>query len=153
MNSLIVVFSFHHKNTEKVAKAMARILDAEVKAPKEIEPKDLRNFDLVGFGSGLYDEKHHNSILKLADKLPEVVNKKAFIFSTSGAPWEISKMHSHLREKLESKGYVILDEFNCPGHNTNSFLRFIGGMNKGRPNTIDLKDAEEFAENLKLFST
>jgi hypothetical protein len=30
-----------------------------------------------------------------------------------------------------------------------SFLKYIGGMNKGRPNAEDLKHAEEFAENLK----
>ena len=40
--------------------------------------------------------------------------------------------HSLLREKLESKGYLIVDEFNCAGYNTNSFLRFFGGSNKGR---------------------
>jgi hypothetical protein len=37
----------------------------------------------------------------------------------------------------------------CPGFNTNSFLKFFGGINKGRPNANDLKRAEEFAMNLK----
>jgi flavodoxin len=54
-----------------------------------------------------------------------------------------------LREKLKSKGYWIIDEFSCPGLNTNSFLKLFGGINKGRPNTKDLKHAEEFAEKLK----
>jgi flavodoxin len=44
---------------------------------------------------------------------------------------------------------MIVDEFNCAGFNTNSFLKFFGGKNKGRPNTEDLKNAEEFAQNLK----
>jgi flavodoxin len=44
---------------------------------------------------------------------------------------------------------VIVDEFNCHGFNTNSFLKHFGGMNKGRPNDEDLKHAEEFAQNLK----
>lgn len=48
-----------------------------------------------------------------------------------------------------SKGYVIVDEFGCLGFNTNSFLKFFGGMNKGRPNAEDLRHAEEFAQNLK----
>jgi flavodoxin len=42
-----------------------------------------------------------------------------------------------------------VDEFNCPGFNTNSFLRVLGGMNRGRPNAKDLKHAEEFAQKLK----
>jgi flavodoxin len=62
---------------------------------------------------------------------------------------EVAKAHSPLREKLQSKGYVIVDEFNCPGFNTNSFLKVLGGINKGRPNAEDLKRAEEFAKQLK----
>jgi len=41
------------------------------------------------------------------------------------------------------------DEFGCRGFNTNSFLRFFGGLNKGRPNAEDLRNAEEFARNVK----
>jgi len=79
------------------------------------------------------------------------VDKKAFIFSTSGVsnPKYMTKIHSTLREKLQAKGYTIIDEFNCHGFNTNSFLKFFGGMNRGRPNVEDLKNAEEFAQNLK----
>ena len=58
-----------------------------------------------------------------------------------------SEFHTPLREKLLSKGYMIVDEFNCLGFNTNSFLKYFGGINKGRPNAEDLKDAEEFAQN------
>jgi len=61
----------------------------------------------------------------------------------------VAKNHSSLREKLQSKGYIIVGEFNCKGFNTNSFLKYFGGMNKGRPNAEDLKHAEEFAQNLK----
>ncbi|MBA7485539.1 hypothetical protein ES707_21087 [subsurface metagenome] len=62
---------------------------------------------------------------------------------------KVAKDHSMLREKLQSKGYMIVDEFSCKGFNTNSFLKLFGGMNKGRPNAEDLKHAEEFAQNLK----
>jgi flavodoxin len=61
---------------------------------------------------------------------------------------KVAKDHSTLREKLQSKGYIIVDEFACKGFNTNSFMRYLGGMNKGRPNAEDLKHAEEFAQNL-----
>jgi len=98
-------------------------------------------------------------VLDLADKLPQVTNSKAFIFSTSGAPvvlldegkFEeyVVKSHSSLRDKLQSKGYMIVDEFGCAGYNTNSFLKLFRGINKGRPNAEDLKHAEEFAQNLK----
>jgi flavodoxin len=154
--SLLVVFSYHHQNTEKIANVIAKVLDAQIyKTPLQINFEDLQEYGLIGFGSGIYSGKHHKILLDLADKLPQVTNQKAFIFSTYGAP-EISvtkefivKNHSTLREKLQSKGYLIIDEFSCAGFNTNSFLKLFGGINKGRPNDEDFKHAEEFAQNLK----
>ena len=156
MKSLIVCYSFHHNNTQKVAEAMARVLDMQVKAPQQTNPEELQEFDLVGFGSGIYAEKHHESLLELVDKLPQVTDKKAFIFSTSFIGVDsmffgriTSKFHAALREKLQSKGYTIVGEFNCKGFNTNRIYGRLGGMNKGRPNAEDLKHAQEFALKLK----
>jgi len=154
MRSLLVVFSYHHKNTEKIAKVFAQVLDAEIKTPQEINPDELHNYNLVGFGSGIYGEKHHQTLLDLTYNLLHVTNKNAFIFSTHGAPSivgeeYVEKNHSILREKLQSKGYIIVDEFSCRGFNTNSFTKLFGGINKGRPNAEDLKHAEAFAQNLK----
>ena len=147
----MVLFSYHHKNTEKIAKVFAKAFDAQIKTPQQINPEELREYSLVGFGSGIYDAKHHESLLDLADKLPQVTNKKAFLFSTSALTSEkkVAKDHLALREKIQTKGYIVVDDFQCKGFNTNSFMRFFGGMNKGRPNTEDLKNAEEFATNLK----
>ncbi|MGC9779551.1 MAG: flavodoxin family protein [Candidatus Heimdallarchaeota archaeon] len=147
MKSLIVIYSFHHNNTEKIATVIAEILEAKVITPKEAIPEEIQNYDLVGFGSGIYGEKLHKSVLNLADKLPQVTNKKAFIFSTSAIA-EIKSNHKAIRETLQQKSYIIVDEFNCRGFNTNSFLKFFGGMNKGRPNAKDLENAEKFAQNL-----
>jgi flavodoxin len=151
MKSIVIVKSIHHKNTDKVAKVIAKVLDAEIKNPKNVKPEKLKDYDLVGFGSGIYDEKHHESLLDLADTIPQVINKKVFIFSTSAIMGKnkIAKDHLILREKLQSKGYIVVDEFACKGFNTNSFMKYLGGMNKGRPNSEDLKLAEEFAEKLK----
>ena len=151
MKSLLVLFSYHHNNTEKIAKVLARVLDAQIKTPQQINPEELQEYDLIGFGSGIYGAKHHKFLLDLADKLPRVTDKRAFIFSTSAIMGEekVAEDHSSLREKLETKGYMIVDEFSCKGFNTNSFLKIFGGMNKGRPNAEDLKHAEEFAQNLK----
>ncbi len=151
MKSLLVLYSYHHNNTEKIAKVFAKVLDAQIKTPQQINPEELQEYSLIGFGSGIYGKKHHNILLDLADKLPQVTNKKVFIFSTSAIMGEakVTKDHSMLREKLQSKGYMIVNEFSCKGFNTNSFLKLFGGMNKGRPSAEDLKHAEEFAQNLK----
>jgi len=155
MKSLLVLFSYHHKNTEKIAKVFAKVLDAPLKTPQQIRPEELQEYDLVGFGSGIYGATFHASLLDLADKLPQVTGKKAFIFSTYGAPAAfvgrefVENNHLQIREKLQAKGYTVIGEFGCAGWNTNSFLKFFGGLNKGRPNAEDLKHAEEFAEHLK----
>ena len=160
MKSLIVFHSYHHNNTQKVAQAMAKVLDAKVKSPQQTNPEELNQYDLVGFGSGIDSGKHYKEILDFADNLPQVTNKKAFVFSTSGTPIGISgqqrveeytsKCHTTLKETLQSKGYLIVDEFGCAGFNTNKFLKWFGGINKGRPNAEDLKHAEAFAEKLKV---
>jgi len=151
MKSLLVLVSYHHKNTEKVAKVIAKVLDAQIKTPQQINPEELQEYSLVGFGSGIYGDKHHKSLLDLAEELQQAADRKAFIFSTSAMLGEkkVAEDHSTLREKLQSKGYMIVDEFACKGFNTNSFLKYVGGMNKGRPNAEDLKHAEEFAQNLQ----
>jgi len=150
MRSLVIVYSYHHKNTEKIAKVFSKVLEAKIQTPGQVNPKELQNYDVIGFGSGIYGANHHDDLLNLADKLLPSDNKKAFIFSTSAilGKNKVANDHKKLREKLQSKGYVIIDEFACKGFNTNSFMKYLGGMNKGKPNEEDLKNAEEFALNL-----
>jgi flavodoxin len=153
MKCLLVLFSYHHNNTEKIAKVFAEVLGAQIKTPQQVDPGELQKYDFVGFGAGIDSGKHYKPLLDLADKLPQINNKNAFLFSTAGLTGEkkLAKDHSTLREKLETKGYMIVKEFQCKGFNTNSFLKFFGGMNRGRPNDKDLKNAEEFALDLKQY--
>jgi flavodoxin len=150
MKTLIICFSHHHKNTERIALVFARALDAEVKSPSEVDSTNLSEYDLVGFGSGISFGKHYKDQLVLADKLPKVTNTKAFIFSTSGQTNNGPKFHSKLREALESKGFSIVGEFNCAGFDTYGALKIFGGIQKGHPNEDDLNQAETFALDLKL---
>ncbi|HEX3001027.1 MAG TPA: flavodoxin family protein [Methanoregula sp.] len=159
VTSLVVIFSYHHKNTEKVARVIANVLGAPVTTPQQVDPGEVAGYSLIGFGSGIYSGQHHKSLLDLADRLPHVTGRNAFIFSTYGAPEGMYRgdrlrkfvrdNHAALREKLEARGYTVLDEFACAGLNTNSFLQFFGGLNKGRPDAGDLMHAEEFAERIK----
>lgn len=159
MGALLIMYSYHHGNTEKIAQCMAKVLSAPVNTPWQVNPKKLGQYDLIGFGSGIYSAKHHQSLLELADRLPQANGKKAFLFSTDGMPRKLVKDqtallkkmgddHAALREKLQAKGYAVIGEFNCAGYNTNSFLKFFGGINKGRPDAKDLIDAEVFAQGL-----
>ena len=150
MKKIIVYVSYHHKNTEKVAKIFAATLKASMKRPEQVDPNDIPGYDLVGFGSGIYFFRHHRRLLKFARSLPQVSNKKAFMFSTSGAKKvSVIRRHAPLKKILESKGFEIVGEFNCPGFDSFGLSKLIGGLNKGRPNGDDLKNAQAFAEKLK----
>jgi flavodoxin len=149
MKTLIVCFSYHHNNTSKIASVFAKTLDAEIKTPSEVEQTGLCEYDLVGFGSGIYFGKHHKVLLDLADKLQLMTGKKAFIFSTSGQTGRTEKFHQRLRERLQLKEYDIAGEFNCAGFDTYGLLKIGGGIKKGHPNEEDLKNAEAFAQTLK----
>ena len=161
MKCLLIVVSYHHGNTEKVAKVLAEVLDAAIIAPQLVRIDELQEYDIIGFGSGIYHGKNHRSLLDLADNLAPTSGKKAFIFSTNGAPASfygpdrqdeyrkmIDRNHMPLRGRLRSKGYEVVDELSCAGFNTNGVLRLFGGINKGRPDDEDLRDAEEFARKL-----
>ena len=78
VKSSIVVFSYHHKNTQKVAEVMTKVLDAEIRSPQQTNPEDAQKCDLVGFGAGIDSGKHYKVLLDFTDKLIHVDNKKAF---------------------------------------------------------------------------
>jgi hypothetical protein len=93
-------------------------------------------------------------MLDLADRLPQSPGKKAFLLSTYGAPGFVTNRefiemnHAQMGQKLQAKGYTVIGEFGCAGWNTNSFLRYFGGFNKGRPDASDLADARTFAKRM-----
>jgi len=150
MKPLICVFSYHHNNTEKIARAIASVIHAEVRTPQELRPEEAARYDLVGFGAGIDSGKHYKPLLDFAGRLPQMHEQRAFIFSTAGVSSEkkITKDHNALRKILTAKGYTIVGEFGCKGFNTNSVLKLIGGINKGRPNAKDIQAAKAFAQQL-----
>jgi flavodoxin len=151
VKTLVIVFSYHHGNTEKIARAMADVLGAPVKTPQQVTPEEIGESDLVGFGSGIYSATFDPSVLGIADRLPQSPGKKAYLFSTYGAPGFIANRefiannHAEMRKRLQARGYAVIGDFGCAGWNTNSFLKYFGGLNRGRPDANDLMNAEAFA--------
>jgi len=150
MKTLIVYESTHHGNTEKVVKVIADVLGAKLLKPKELDISAVAEYDLVGFGSGIYIGKHHKDLFGIVNKLSRHENKKAFIFSTRGAgERNIARNHKPMRKKLMGKGFTIVGEFSCRGFTDFGPLRLFRGVNKGRPDEDDLSKAGDFARRLK----
>ena len=156
MNTVIIVHSYHHGSTRKIADVMAKTLGAEVKTTTEITPEEAAGFELIGLGAGIDSGHHYKPLLDFAEALPKTTGQNTFLFSTAGiAGKEKKKLNDHkaLRVILQAKGYDVLSEFACKGFNTNSFLKHIGGMNKGCPTEDDLSNAATFANDLKRRAT
>ncbi len=151
METLVIYKSIHHDNTEEVAKSIAEVLEADLREPENIQAEEVLGKDLVGFGSGIYYRNFHENILNLVKELPEIENKKAFLFSTSGLP-KIPIFHDfekELKKKLTEKGFEVIGSFSCRGWDTYvSIFDLFGGIHEGRPNEEDLEDAEKFAKQL-----
>lgn len=145
MRAAIIYVSVHHRNTERIAKRIAGVLGADIFDLEKIRP-DLSEYDIIGFGSGIYFWKHHKSLIEFVRSLPRI-KKKAFVFSTAGIP--LRRNHKILKDILKDKGFEIIGEFSCRGYDTFSILRYIGGINRGRPNDRDMEKARTFAERLK----
>lgn len=132
----------------KLAEIFADVLKADIKKSAEIDLEKIADYDLIGFGSGIYNGKRHPALIKLSTKIPETTKQKAFIFSTSTI--FMNSMHHELRNELVNKGFKIAGEFNCKGKMTHSFTKFLlSGLNRTRPNKKDLEKARNFAEEIK----
>ena len=155
LRSIVVVFSYHHGNTEKIANAGAKVLGAEGRTPRQGRPEEIAEYGLVGFGSGISSATFDASILDLADRLSALRERRPSSSRPTGPRPSLQtgsssqKNHRQIREKLQAKGYTVIGEFGCAGWNTNSFLHYFGGLNKGRPNAGDLGNAETFARDMR----
>ncbi|MDR0629418.1 MAG: hypothetical protein LBG24_07270 [Treponema sp.] len=100
--SIVFLYSYHHKNTQKIANAIAEKINATiVEIDNNTNLVELGNYDLVGFGSGINSGKHYSQLLNYIEKIPNVQNKKAFIFSTSGIYTE-----KNVKRSYNSQGII-----------------------------------------------
>jgi len=152
----LIVYASVHGNTKKIAKAMAEVLDAELKKVNEIKAGDVKDYDLIGFGSGIYYGRHHKSLLRFVEKV-NGDGKKAFIFSTSGSKKLplINSFDKSLLKKLSRRGFTIIGNFDCRGrkayyNNPGLIIRpFCKSGEEDRPNKKDIENAKRFARDMK----
>lgn len=144
---LIICVSIHHGNTMKIAKAISDVLDAKIVGPEDCDLDTISHYDMIGFGSGVYDGKHHKSLFALIWKIHLQHHKKAFIFSTSTIPVKITDRP--IKEALVKKWFDVIGAFQCKGFMNYSFIKYIfGWFNKWRPNDKDIENAKTFARQL-----
>lgn len=151
MKTLIIYSSEYKKNTEKIANIFKEKAECDLVNVKNFKNINLDNYDLIGFGSGVYVESLSPKLFTIIEKL-ELKDKNVFVFSTSGVGMKY--YNKKLIKILISKGAINKGSFACKGSfkardfSNNKVFHIIGKLTKGHPSHKDLKNAEKFFVNM-----
>jgi flavodoxin len=141
---VIIYGSVHHGNTKKVVEAIAQNCEVDLIDATQITEKDLSGYDAIGFASGIYYSKFHQSVLNFAKaNLP--MDKKVFYICTYGGGASFNSIEKIARDK----NAIEIGMFSCKGYDTFGPFQLIGGIAKGHPNDDDLAKAVEFFKQLE----
>lgn len=142
MKILAVVESKHLGNTERIAVAMAEAAPMTVTSIEDAPNYNFHDYDIVGFGSGIYYGKHDKKLMGFVNKFCDKM-AYTFVFSTSGAG-SYDKNNKALIDLLEKKNKIVLGSFGCKGLDKFFVFKLFGGTNKGHPDQEDMKNAQKF---------
>ena len=144
MKTVIIYAYVHHENTKKLVERIAEKCGATLIDAMKQREADLSEYDRIGFASGIYLSKFHQTILKFAaENLPE--DKEVFLISTYGG----STNYKSIEDILKEKHAKIIGKFGCKGYDTFGPFKLVGGIAKGRPNEKDLEAAVNFMTELQ----
>ena len=142
-NVCIVYSSTHHGNTEKVLnKIKEKFPETVLIKAGDFNPDDFNRYEAIGFASGIYYLKFAKPVDKLFEQALVSGVQKLFFIYTAGAV--NAGFEKTLRKKTEQSGKICMGRFGCKGFDTFGPLKLIGGLNKGRPNEDDFKNAIDF---------
>lgn len=150
MKSLIIYYSKYNNNTEKVAKAIADKINADLinlNNPDRVD-FDIGNYSIIGFGSGVYNESLSPTLFNLIEKL-NLKEKNVFVFSTSCVGFKL--YNKKLIKILVSKGAICKGSFACKGSfifKGNKIFEFLSNRSAGHPNDEDITKAISFIETV-----
>ena len=143
MRKAIVYTSVHHGNTEKLVKRIAEECQVDlIDAIKQMNA-DLNDYDMIGFASGIYYSKFHQSILKFSEENLSA-DKTVFLICTYGGSANFKSIEQILNKKHAS----VVGKFGCKGYDTFGPFKLVGGIAKGHPDEEDMKNAVDFVKGL-----
>ena len=143
MKTAIIYASVHHGNAKKIIDEIAKSNEVDLIDATQVTEKELSCYDLIGFASGVYYGKFHQTVLNFASvNLP--ANKNVFLICTCGG----SAAFQSIEEVVKSKQGKVVGKFSCKGYDTFGPFKLVGGIAKGHPNDKDLADAVIFYKGI-----
>lgn len=149
MKTVILYRSKHHGNTKKLVDAVVANFDnvdaIDVAALGKNEYPDLDEYPLVGIATGIYYGKIDDDLARVME---HTINEGQKIFGLitygGSSKWYGKDIDGICRMKRA----VFLACWGCAGFDTWGPYKFMGGMNKGRPNQDDIQACLEFYKKL-----
>ncbi len=145
MKTIIIYASTHHGNTKRVVDAISKECDVELVDATKVHEKDLREYDLIGFASGIFFSKFSEQVLNFA-RVNLQANKKVFFIATAGNP--IKGNFNSIAGIVKEKSCNEVGRFQCKGFDTYGPFKLFGGIQKGHPDETELKEAVEFYKGI-----
>ena len=153
MKVLTIVFS-QTGGTEKIAKKIQEGIvksgnNCELVKIKEVDLTKLDEYELIGLGCPTFFYREPSNVRSFIQTWDSMEGKHCFIFATHGS--NLGNTFYYMKEELEKKGLVVIGAFDSYSESSLQFYPKIVHT-AGHPDEIELKEAQEFGENLCALS-
>jgi flavodoxin len=149
MKSIVIYYS-QSGNTGKIARAINKGMvlagvQCDLVHVKDIDPKDLSQYDLIGLGSPVWMGGFTPNVRIFVESIPKQNGNHIFSFNTHGVMPEL--YFPTVIRKLEMKGFTVVGMKDWFG-SVHFQVAFKPYFTDGHPDEIDLKEAENFGREM-----
>jgi flavodoxin len=147
----LIIYQSKTGNTIKIVEAITTVLEADVLSVENAVPENLKDRNLIGFGSGIYWTRIDQKIYEFAALLPKGCN--AFMFITSGMGFTIMlRLYwYYIKTNFDHLGVNLIGRWDCRGYDKHPLSKWMG-ISKGHPNTFDIESVKQFAMKMKEYT-
>ena len=103
----LVIYDSTYGNTEKIAQAISKTIGCKALRASEVNPVDLKEFDLLVFGSPTHDGWFIPEIKSLLNALPPLEGVKLAAFDTRTKQSILGHAAPRIAQYLESSGGIL----------------------------------------------
>ena len=144
----LIIYQSKTGSTHAIADAIASILKADVLFIENVTIDDLKDRNLVGFGSGIYWTKIDKRIYDLISFLSQECKVFMFITSGFGFPLMLGFYWYLIQRKIDRLGLNLIGKWDCRGYDKHRLSKWMG-ISKEHPNSTDIEKAQQFAKKIK----